>query len=66
MGNALQFNIFHDSENLNIAECYVTDRFFLIVAETQKMPKCNPPFSHRPKNESCQNQKRNMSNEISY
>ena len=42
MGNALHF--FYDFENSNIAECYVTDRFFVFVAETLEMSRViHPP-----------------------
>ena len=70
MGNALHFCLFifsYDFENLNVVECQVTDRFFVFVAEPPKMPgKMHSSFSHRPKNESCQNQKQKRSNKRSY
>ena len=50
MGNALHFFIFfYDFENSNIAECQVTNRFFIFVAETPKiLREMHPRFSHRP------------------
>ena len=30
--------VFYDFGNLNIAECYVTDRYFGCVAKTAKIP----------------------------
>ena len=67
MSFTFNFFFFYDFENSNIAECKFTDRFFVFVGKTPKMPReMRPPFSHRPKNESRQNQKQNLSNERSY
>ena len=42
-------------------------KFSIFVAETPKIPGgMYPPFPHKPKNESCRNQKQNMPNESSY
>ena len=58
------FIFFYDFENSNIAEYYITDRFFVFVVEPLKMPgEMCPPFSYRYKNECRQNQRQNMSNE---
>ena len=60
--------IFCDFEDLNIAECYAPGRFFAFVAKTQmtKWGEMRPPFCHKPKNESFQNQKQIMPNERLY